>query len=392
MDTVIIKITGPRKFKILNRSWFVPELTNRRIHDLSPTELRSLSIYLRHFVFHPPYAGQYLPKVEIYEALNRDRDEVVYTIQLTFSVPKLLFGNSLQEVSDADFEKVLYKLRKALEDVGIQIESEVLANAKVSAFHLCKNVLLPPEIRMKEVLDELGRVDMSKVVDITKVEYKHGGQSLHIYSGTRERVFYDKIADAMRPMVKRKDKGRLERERALIERCGLDKHEVFRYEYRVKKGQAVLSEINAHLGRDPKTSVKFKDLFTPDLCKNILLKSWRDLIKRPENQLALLGPVDDLGLLSHIITEARKHGNAHSLNRALISYGLASAIRDNGAKEVRRVISRVWSADHPERLTKRLVEASELTKGLPYSNSIAFIEAGIERYQLMTRMSWVLAV
>ena len=94
---------------------------------------------------------------------------------------------------------------------------------------------------------------------------------LDIYSGTVERVFYDKVADAMRPKVKRKDKGQIKHERAIIERYGFQKREVFRYEYRLKKGQTVMREMNTALGRNPKTFVAFKDLFTPNLCKTIIL-------------------------------------------------------------------------------------------------------------------------
>ncbi len=388
MDTIIIKISGAEKFQIKGfaRPWFLPELTRRRFDELSPTEKQSPPTrrYLRAFRFEPPPQDTYLPKVELYEALNADRNEVLYTLQATLSLPKLLYGNSLQEVSELDFEKVLSALKKALSGVGITLESNSLENARVTAVHFCKNVPLPPEIRMQEILAELAGVDISKVVDITLKEEKNGGRWLHIYSGTIERVFYDKVADAMRPKVKRKDKGRMGRERGIIERHKLQDREVFRYEYRIKKSQTVMREINIVLCREPKTFVALKDLFAPDLCKAILLKSWRGLIQRPENQLALIGPTDDLGLLLHIIEEAKKRGGAHSMNRALTSYGLACAIRDYGAKEVRRAVSGGWNKDHGERLTQKIQAAAELTRGLPYANSVAFVDAALERFELLT--------
>jgi hypothetical protein len=72
------------------------------------------------------------------------------------------------------------------------------------------------------------------------------------------------------------------------------------------------------------------------------------------------------------------------MNRALISYGLTLAVREYGAKEVRRAVSAIWNTDHGERLTKKLKEAAELVEGLPYSNAIAFLEGELERYQLIT--------
>ena len=382
MDTVIIKIYGPRKFQITNTSWFLPELTRREYSQLSPTEKQSTRIYLRHFILKPPHQDGFLPKVDIFEVLSKSRDAVQYILKAEFSVPKLLYRNSLQEVSEQDLDKVLSALKKALGGVGIVIEGDTIANALVSVVNFCKNVPLPQSIRMQEALTELKRVDISKVVDVTLKEEKNGGRWLHIYSGTIERVFYDKVADAMRPKVKRKDKGRINYEREIIERYGLQNREVFRFEYRVKKAQTVRREVNAALGRAPKTFVAFKDLFAPNLCKTIILKSWRGLIQRPENQLALLGPADDLALLLHIFAEAKKlGGDAHSMNRALISYGLARTIRDHGAKETRRAIFSVWNTDHTERLTRKIEASAELTRGLPYSNTIAYIDGVFERFE-----------
>lgn len=382
MDTIIIKIYGPRKFQITNTSWFLPELTRREFGQLSLTEKQSTRIYLRHFILKPPYQVGYLPKVDVFEVLTKSRDAVQYILKAEFSAPKLLYRNSLQEVAEQDLEKLLAALKKALGGVGVMIETDTIANARVSVVNFCKNVLLPQNIRMQEALAELQRVDISKVVDVTLKEEKNGGRWLHIYSGTIERVFYDKVADAMRPKVKRKDKGQIDHERAIIERYGLQNREVFRYEYRVKKAQTVMREVNTALGRAPKTPVVLKDLFTPGLCKMLILKSWRGVIQRPENQLALLGPTDELALFLHILAQAKKlGGDAHSMNRALISYGLARAIRDHGAKEAKRAIFSIWNTDHSERLTRKIEASAELTRGLPYSNTIALIGRAFERFE-----------
>lgn len=384
MDTVIIKIYGAHQFKIANKSWFLPEISRRHFYDLTPTEKQSDRLYLRRFILQAPISDGYVPRVDILETLNKDRNEVLYVLRAEFSVSKLIYGNSLREVSSNDLDKTLYAFKRALASVGITVEGDTVANARISAVHLCKNVLLPRDIRMQEILTELSRMDISRVVDITKKEFKHGGQSLQIYSGTREWAFYDKIADAMRPKIKRKYKQRVAQERGIIERGNLQDQEVFRFEYRIKLGASVEKCVNETLERKPKTPVLFSDLFTHDLCRKVVLRSWRELTQRPENQLALIAPIAGLGLFEHILAEALKKGGAHSLNHALISYGLMSAIRDHGAKEVRRAILRGWASTHPERLTTKIKAAAALTHGLPYSNSIAFIDAALERFELLT--------
>lgn len=385
MDTIILKIYGPKKFQIKKKQWFLPEIASRKYNELSDTERQSTRYYLKRFILKVPPQGNYVPKIDILETLDKENKKVIYILIAEFSLPKLLYGNSLQEVSDKDLGKATVAFQKSLESVGVIVDNSSIADARISAVHFCKNIILPREILLQDILAELGRVDINKTVDVTTKESKNGGQVLHIYSGTVERVFYDKVIDAVRPKNKRKDKGHIDYERSVIDKYDLHDTEVFRYEYRIKKTQTVQRDINLALERKPRTYVAFRDLFVKDLSKKILLKSWRDLIQRPENQLALIGPTDNFKLLLQIIEGSKKRGGAHSLNRALIAFGIVCIIKTHGVKELRKTVFRFWLKDHPERLTKKIQEASELAKGLSYSNGIAFVDTNLERYELITR-------
>ena len=388
MDTIILKIYSPHKFRISNWSLFLPELIKREYTDLSQTERSSTRPYLRRFVLHSKWQDEYLPRVEVFETLTDDRKNIRYILKIEFSVPKLLYWNSLQEVSEIDKDRVFFALKSSLAKVSIFLETETIANARVSGVHFCKNVILPKNIRMREILAELGRVDINKSVDVSSTRHKNGGRVLNIYSGTIERSFYDKISDSLRPKNKRTDKGRIDHERAVVERYKLQNYEVFRYEYRIKKMQTIKREVNSVLKREPQTLVVFNDLFTPNIIKNTILKSWRELIERPENQLSLFTPIDKLGLFLHILSEAKKKDEkAYGMNNALVSYGLATAIRDHGAKEVKGAIFEIWNSDHSERLTKKIELSADLIKGLPYSSNIAFINKALERFELISLTS-----
>lgn len=388
MDTVIIKIYSPHNFRISNWSLFLPEIVKRKYEDLSSTERSSTHPYLRRFVLHPKLQEEYLPRVELFEALTEDRKDIRHILKIEFSVPKLLYWNSLQEAGENDEQRVYLYLKSALERVSIYVEIETIKNATLSSVHACKNIPLPKTIKMREVINELAKMDINKAFDISDKQCKKGARVLNIYSGTIDWSFYDKISDSLRPKNKRSDKGRINQERAVIERYGLQNREVFRYEYRIKKSQTIKREINGLLNRKYETKVTFKDLFTPNLLKTLILNSWHSLIDRPENQLSLFNTIDKLGLFLHILSEAKKKGEkAHSMNNALISYGLATAIRDHGVKEVRGAMFDIWDTDHPERLTKKIRKASELTKGLPYSNNISFIDTALERFELINLTS-----
>jgi len=391
MDTIIIKIYGPNKFQFRNKSLFLPELNCRKYEDLSPTEIQTRNSnrsYLRKFLLHPKTSNEYIPRVEVFETLSKEANRIIYILKITFSAPKLLYWNSLQEVGENDKQRILSALKRALASVGIVINTEAQENATLEAVHTCKNILLPKTMRMREILGELGRMDISKVVDVMETQFKNGGRVLNFYAGTIERSFYDKVSDSLRPKNKRSDKGRIDYEKVFIEQHKLQDREIFRYEYRLKKTQTTKRVINATLGRKYDTQVIFNDLFTPNLLKNLILNSWNKLIERPENQLSLFGKIDRLKLFLHITDEATKQNiKAYSMDNALVSYALATSILDIGAKEIKGIILNKWNKDHPERFTKKLKMASELTSGLPYSNNIVFIDNALKSYQLISLTS-----
>lgn len=387
MDTVILKLYGPKKFKIQKHDWFLPVVERRYYKDLKPNELNPPANrpYLNAFILKAPKGDRYMPRVRVFEVLDKESKEVKYVMEITFSVPKLLFGNSVQEVSHTDLNKVVSVLQEVLGKAGIVISRNNILGGRVTSIHFCKNVFLPKDILLQDILLNLQRVDLNKTVDVTTKETKNGGQLLHIYAGNHERVFYDKVTDALRPKNKRKDKGHIDFEREVVDEFGLHQTELFRYEYRTKKAQTVQSVINKTLERPAGTWVTLQDVFLPELCQNILLASWRELVGKPENQLALIGPTDRFKLLLHIIENAKALGLAHSMNKALIAYGILMIIKDHGAKEFKRLMFKHWTSDHPERLNKKIKEASELTKELPYSNGVAFVDGQLEAYELITR-------
>ena len=160
--------------------------------------------------------------------------------------------------------------------------------------------------------------------------------------------------------------------------------EVFRYEYRLKSTQTIKSELNTILGRPYQTPIVFDDLFTDGLWKSVLLRSWKRITDRPENQLALLSTNSKLDLLVYILCNAlKKDKNAHSQNQALWSYGLATAIKDHGAKAIRKELGRVWSNKADERLDEKMSIAAKLAEGIPFSDGVLHISRELERFEFI---------
>ncbi len=388
MDTIVIKIYGPGKFNCTKFSSFVPELSKRGYENLSETEKRSTRPYLRKFVLHTKKQEEYTPRVEVFETLAKDRRNVRYILKIEFSAPKLLYWNSLQEIGEKDGERIFNELKSSLANLDVLVGIDAIKGATVTAVHVCKNIPLPRNIKIQELINELSKIDINKAFDISHKQYKNGASVLNIYSGTIDWSFYDKISDSLRPKNKRSDKSHISPERSFIEKYKLQNKEVFRYEYRLKKNQTVKREVNKILHRGGKTPVCFIDLFEKDLLKTILINSWRMIVEKPENQLSFFNTIDKLKLLLHIFSKLKEEKNkAYTENNAFVSYGIVLAIQDFGVKEIKSRISDLCNTDHPERFNKKINTALELTKGLSYSSNITYIDEAIKRYELISLTS-----
>ncbi len=383
MDTVILEInTG---YTIAHNATFFPEFRKRTYGDLSPAERAYKLPSIHCYRLQTKKTDRYLPKVKMIERHAVRRGVLCYVLKIEFSAPKLLYWNSLQEVSEKDEEALFKALQSALASIGIEMPLETIAHAKVTAVHVCKNVPLPETFKMREIVSTLAKMNITKAYDASEKQCKNGGRLLNIYSGTKEHSFYDKISDSMRTKNKRRDKEYIDKEREIVLKYGLQRREVFRYEYRIKGSQTVRSQINAIIGREYEVPVEFKDLFIPNLLKTIILTSWDALIRLPENQLLLFETIDPLKLLLYILEEATKiNRTGHSINKAFISYGLILAIQQHGLKEVRGSVFDLWNDDHPERLTEKLTRAAELVAGLPRSKSILHVDTELKRFKLIT--------
>lgn len=389
LDTIVFKIREERTF-ISEPEHFTPEFKKRYITDLSTTEFSDRNrLHLQKFILRKSSSlkNNNRVKVEIYEQLSEKRDEVQYTLRIEFSAPKLLKGNNLEELCEDDKERVLKTLQEHLSRIGIRIRLEVLEKAPISMVHIGKNILLPKNILLREILTELSKTALSQREDVTKVQYRNGNETLQLFSGVREYAFYDKIGDILRSANKAMDKSnKTKHENHLVDTYNLEDLECFRFEYRLKNALTLKSEINSIFGRPYETAITLSDLFSENLWKKLLLAAWRRLINKPHNQLALLGnTTTEVDLLVHILTNAKNSDkSAHSQNKAISTYGLTVAIKNHGVKMIKDEFNKLWSDKSGERLEEKIRTSATLLKGLTYSDRITFIDSQLDLFEIVT--------
>lgn len=397
MDTISFRV---KSFTIRSEAEFNSEFSYRNFSDLSEKEKAKSKDpkipYLRKFISRSLKAKEEIYSaisVEVYEKADINIGKVMYEMIVTIhSLPKLLHENSVEEILPSDKDKLVNLIHKKIWDAGIHLSKDIIKRSPISVVHFCKNIVLPKKIALRSILAELSNTDMGKAYDTTedvrRQRNKNGSKVVHLFCGTREWCFYDKAEDTrQRKKSKRVDKIETPYEKELFTPYLREDLEIFRYEYRLNKIQTIRRELHTFLKKDSKESVTFDDLFTEGLWKAVLIKSWKSILTRPENQLALLSYTNSLDLLLHISRNAKSKGSTiHSQNKALWTYGLVQAIKDNGAKTVKSELNKVW-ANKDERLIEKLNIAIELIKGIPTSEGISYISKKLEKFEIINLAS-----
>ena len=118
-----------------------------------------------------------------------------YSLKIEFSIPKLIFWNNFDELSDSDFPFVISKLKEVLFKMWIQVVNWKLEKAIVSTIHYGKNIILDDYTSVNRVLQSISKTNISQRFDVWESQYQNGWWLLRLHTKSFQIVFYDKIAD-----------------------------------------------------------------------------------------------------------------------------------------------------------------------------------------------------
>jgi hypothetical protein len=241
-------------------------------------------------------AGRYRPRLTL--SKRKISTGFALTLRIEFSASKLILGNNFDEIETRDFPKVLAVLYQRLLEMGIKLSRDVLRNAPVSTVHYSKNIAFTDYTTCSMVISELQRIDLTKRLDLSKIDYRNAGHAIRYHANSFEVIFYDKLKDL--------DHARYSEKRGLEQDYGLQLEmfsgpgslprelEVLRIEVRLgtrAKIKSTLKRIDANL--EP----TFAILFDAAIAKSILGQFWAQIRaqlplidaghpQRPEQMLA----------------------------------------------------------------------------------------------------------
>jgi hypothetical protein len=315
--------------------------------------------------------GLYFPRVTAYDRRYQKEQQVKFE----FSVPKLIFNNNIEELSDVQFEEVITALQDRLRRMGIRVFSHILENASVTSVHFGRNFVFRDGQTATNIIAQLQKIDIRKTFDFAKARYLNDGQSLCCHTSAHELVFYDKIADLQKSKKRAIDRDQTPYQLGLFDDVRIRGHplEVLRMEVRLSQKQkmnAVMRKLSA------KTNPTFRDVFSVNLSTKVVRLYWEEIV-RSKNQGALLMSAEPIDLVKRI-------GNMfpNQKPKQLMYYAglILLAQSGNGLRELRSVLAKTSHDRTWARITKDYREIANKLAERTIRSWVKDIESQITNY------------
>lgn len=279
-------------------------------------------------------SGLYFPRLTSYRRKN-GKLQWETNLKIEFSVPKLLYRNNVEELTDEQFPKVIEALRDRLLRMGVAIQETDLKEAEVRVVHYSKNVQLTGGYTSQYVISELNKINLNKRFDLARAKYTNDGQSLYAYTQAHSLVIYDKIADLIRGKKRAIDKEQSPEQLSLF--TPLTKRpepiEILRFEVRLsqkRKLNAVFKKLG--FAEDP----TFSDAYDTNKSKTVVQHYWDTMIEGNTTLLFAHTPTAK-DLIKQVLLTDRKMKVKEAIYRA----GLVWSLREgNGMRELRSILAK----------------------------------------------------
>jgi hypothetical protein len=278
--------------------------------------------------------GIYKPRLTVTKRINRERNFEI-TLKIEFSIPKLIYGNNFDELTDDDFPTVIQKLKIVLREMGVYVLEQSLIDAPVSSVHYSKNIALTDYTTPYTYLSQLTKLNINKRLDTNKTDFRNEGHSFKYRANSFEIVFYDKIRDLEKAKIS--EKRAEEKDNAL--QLGLfdvlkqrKPFEVLRVEIRLNRRQKI-NQILKKVGKEIEPT--FANIFSQDIAKKVLLYYINEI---EEAYPPLLNYQCDSP--KKFFSDFIKANPNTKLAKALKMLGLRFLLDEIGTREFREIIKR----------------------------------------------------
>ncbi len=114
--------------------------------------------------------GEYKPHLTLQNRINaQGLFDLMLKIEL--SLPKLLFGNNVDELCYKDFSLIIKKLGAVLHGMGIETTAQSLENAPLSSIHYAKNIPLTDGSTPYHFINKIKEANIKISLDTNQTDY-----------------------------------------------------------------------------------------------------------------------------------------------------------------------------------------------------------------------------
>lgn len=334
MDTAVLSIPG-YKYKVLLPSNFKPPFrpidpqyfyARQKFLD----ENNGFKKYIQNVSSTYRKIGNVYPNLTIYE-LHKGG---IYTcnLHISCSIPKLLWGHSYKETTDADKEKVIELLVIRLKFMGVIVDKETLINATLQTLHYSSNIMFPSLEEAKIFLDRLNKTSLGKRFENNVKTYSFDGKSVRFHTDIFEINFYLKYADVLQPGNRSVDRLKTFQEIQIASQYKKSGNypPVVRMEVRFIGTRSISTHLKAALSKD-RQYWSFNDAFNVQISNKVLLHFWNKLIEDRLNYF-ILSKTSDQDVCLRVQAEL-KGEKSKTIDEAMGLYFRLKTLGVKGLKE-----------------------------------------------------------
>ncbi len=251
---------------------------------------------IKKYIQNPPASlrnkGIVYPNLHIDERVK----EGIYAcdLKVSFSCPKIIWGHSFEEITEAYFQTLVETLQIRLKNMGVEVSIEALKNAVVHTLHYCANIMFPSEEEARMFLNRLHKTSLKAWFENNKKTFSNDGQAVRFHTDIFEIVFYLKYYDVLEKGNRSVGRKTTLQEKEIAKRLIKEGKipPVVRLEIRMNGTRSVRNHLRAALGID-KQYWTFEEVFSSLHSRSTLKYYWDQIINDPVNLICLTTVLDE---------------------------------------------------------------------------------------------------
>ncbi|HSW96413.1 MAG TPA: hypothetical protein VLF89_01155 [Candidatus Saccharimonadales bacterium] len=375
IDTIGLSITHG-KYSVFDPTVFIP--TFRRIDEIDQNQVIQFlkdKKGLQKYTLNPKSSlkelGFIYPNVTIYESYKRNNYQC--NLKPHISIPKMLFGHSVEEVTNKHYEQAVTMLQDRLKEMQVLVYEKALQEATVTTLNYCMNVLVQSDAEARRLLNALNRMSLGERYENHSRDYANNGKAVRFHTKTFELIFYLKYYDFIQTGNDRIDKKTTPQEKAIAQKL-LEANTIpplIRIEVRFNGKPSIRQHLRTINGID-KPTWTLKEVFDEEISRKVIQYYWHKLTDNQLNKLMLMEISDE-----YIYRKLRE--NFISTPQRILdnTIGMLKRLQAQGVVNYKEELLRSYSRSKWYKDQQRIVEFLDKNNLLQNSDLYEFMENAV---------------